>query len=148
MEIVDLFLEKSKNKFLNSLVKIPKQYDWYLGIVIELNDSDLLRFEPIEDFFTNRCQEIYDKTKGYIQLLNIIQIDSYTLLMFGTDPIPYVGNMKGLIKSICRYLECNLYEVNYIRYLQDMIFDPWGEQRYHYIISNNKAYDLRGLKEG
>ena len=35
MEIVDLFMEKSKDKFLNMLVKIPKAYDWYLGIVIK-----------------------------------------------------------------------------------------------------------------
>ena len=38
MEIVDLFMEKSKDKFLNMLVKIPKAYDWYLGIVIKLDD--------------------------------------------------------------------------------------------------------------
>ena len=40
MEIVDLFMEKSKDKFLNMLIKIPKAYDWYLGIVIKLDDYD------------------------------------------------------------------------------------------------------------
>ena len=50
MEIVDLFMEKSKDKFLNTLVKIPKTYDWYLGIVVKLDDYDLVRLEPIDDF--------------------------------------------------------------------------------------------------
>ena len=109
MEIVDLFMEKSKDKFLNMLIKIPKAYDWYLGIVIKLDD--------------------------------------YTLLLFGTDPIPYNSNIKGVIKSVCKYLDCKIYEANYIKYLRDMVFDPWGEQNYHYIIGDNKAYDLRAIKE-
>ena len=61
MEIVDLFMEKSKDKFLNMLIKIPKAYDWYLGIVIKLDDYDLARLDPIDDFLTRRCEEIYNK---------------------------------------------------------------------------------------
>ena len=147
MEIVDLFMEKSKDKFLNMLVKIPKAYDWYLGIVIKLDDYDLARLEPIDDFFTRRCEEIYNKSEKHLQLLKILLIDDYTLLLFGTDPIPYNGNIKGVIKSVCKYLDCKIYEANYIKYLRDMVFDPWGEQNYHYIISDNKAYDLRAIKE-
>lgn len=147
MEIVDLFMEKSKDKFLNMLVKIPKAYDWYLGIVIKLDDYDLARLEPIDDFFTRRCEEIYNKSEKYLQLLKILLIDDYTLLLFGTDPIPYNSNIKGVIKSVCKYLDCKIYEANYIKYLRDMVFDPWGEQNYHYIISDNKAYDLRTIKE-
>ena len=147
MEIVDLFMEKSKDKFLNMLVKIPKAYDWYLGIVIRLDDYDLARLEPIDDFFTRRCEEIYNKSEKHLQLLKILLIDDYTLLLFGTDPIPYNSNIKGVIKSVCKYLDCKIYEVNYIKYLRDMIFDPWGEQNYHYIISDNKAYDLKAIKE-
>ena len=147
MEIVDLFMEKSKDKFLNMLIKIPKAYDWYLGIVIKLDDYDLARLEPIDDFLTRRCEEIYDKSEKHLQLLKILLIDDYTLLLFGTDPIPYNSNIKGVIKSVCKYLDCKIYEANYIKYLRDMVFDPWGEQNYHYIISDNKAYDLRAIKE-
>ena len=134
MEIVDLFMEKSKDKFLNMLVKIPKAYDWYLGIVIRLDDYDLARLEPIDDFLTRRCEEIYNKSEKHLQLLKILLIDDYTLLLFGTDPIPYNSNIKGVIKSVCKYLDCKIYEANYIKYLRDMVFDPWGEQNYHYII--------------
>ena len=147
MEIVDLFMEKSKDKFLNMLVKIPKAYDWYLGIVIKLDDYDLARLEPIDDFLTRRCEEIYDKSEKHLQLLKILLIDDYTLLLFGTDPIPYNSNIKGVIKSVCKYLDCKIYEANYIKYLRDMVFDPWEEQNYHYIISDNKAYDLKAIKE-
>lgn len=147
MEIVDLFMEKSKDKFLNMLIKIPKAYDWYLGIVIKLDDYDLARLEPIDDFLTRRCEEIYDKSEKHLQLLKILLIDDYTLLLFGTDPIPYNSNIKGVIKSVCKYLDCKIYEANYIKYLRDMVFDPWGEQNYHYIISDNKAYDLKAIKE-
>ena len=147
MEIVDLFMEKSKDKFLNMLIKIPKAYDWYLGIVIKLDDYDLARLEPIDDFLTRRCEEIYNKSEKHLQLLKILLIDDYTLLLFGTDPIPYNSNIKGVIKSVCKYLDCKIYEANYIKYLRDMVFDPWGEQNYHYIISDNKAYDLRAIKE-
>lgn len=147
MEIVDLFMEKSKDKFLNMLVKIPKAYDWYLGIVIRLDDYDLVRLEPIDNFLTRRCEEIYNKSEKHLQLLKILLIDDYTLLLFGTDPIPYNGNIKGVIKSVCKYLDCKIYEANYIKYLRDMVFDPWGEQNYHYIISDNKAYDLKAIKE-
>ena len=147
MEIVDLFMEKSKDKFLNMLIKIPKAYDWYLGIVIKLDDYDLARLEPIDDFFTRRCEEIYNKSEKHLQLLKILLIDDYTLLLFGTDPIPYNSNIKGVIKSVCKYLDCKIYEANYIKYLRNMVFDPWGEQNYHYIISDNKAYDLRTIKE-
>ena len=147
MEIVDLFMEKSKDKFLNTLVKIPKAYDWYLGIVIKLDDYDLARLEPIDDFLTRRCEEIYNKSEKHLQLLKILLIDDYTLLLFGTDPIPYNSNIKGVIKSVCKYLDCKIYEANYIKYLRDMVFDPWGEQNYHYIISDNKAYDLKAIKE-
>lgn len=147
MEIIDLFMEKSKDKFLNMLVKIPKAYDWYLGIVIRLDDYDLARLEPIDDFLTRRCEEIYNKSEKHLQLLKILLIDDYTLLLFGTDPIPYNSNIKGVIKSVCKYLDCKIYEANYIKYLRDMVFDPWGEQNYHYIISDNKAYDLRAIKE-
>ena len=147
MEIVDLFMEKSKDKFLNMLVKIPKAYDWYLGIVIKLDDYDLARLEPIDDFLTRRCEEIYNKSEKHLQLLKILLIDDYTLLLFGTDPILYNNNIKGVIKSVCKYLDCKIYEANYIKYLRDMVFDPWGEQNYHYIISDNKAYDLRAIKE-
>ena len=147
MEIVDLFMEKSKDKFLNMLVKIPKAYDWYLGIVIKLDDYDLARLEPIDDFLTRRCEEIYNKSEKHLQLLKILLIDDYTLLLFGTDPIPYNSNIKGVIKSVCKYLDCKIYEANYIKYLRDMVFDPWGEQNYHYIISDNKAYDLKAIKE-
>ena len=147
MEIIDLFMEKSKDKFLNMLVKIPKAYDWYLGIVIKLDDYDLARLESIDDFLTRRCEEIYDKSEKHLQLLKILLIDDYTLLLFGTDPIPYNSNIKGVIKSVCKYLDCKIYEANYIKYLRDMVFDPWGEQNYHYIISDNKAYDLKAIKE-
>lgn len=147
MEIVDLFMEKSKDKFLNMLIKIPKAYDWYLGIVIKLDDYDLARLEPIDDFLTRRCEEIYNKSEKHLQLLKILLIDDYTLLLFGTDPIPYNSNIKGVIKSVCKYLDCKIYEANYIKYLRDMVFDPWGEQNYHYIISDNKAYDLKAIKE-
>ena len=147
MEIIDLFMEKSKDKFLNMLVKIPKAYDWYLGIVIKLDDYDLARLEPIDDFLTRRCEKIYNKSEKHLQLLKILLIDDYTLLLFGTDPIPYNSNIKGVIKSICKYLDCKIYEANYIKYLRDMVFDPWGEQNYHYIISDNKAYDLKAIKE-
>ena len=147
MQIVDLFMEKSKDKFLNMLIKIPKAYDWYLGIVIKLDDYDLARLEPIDDFLTRRCEEIYDKSEKHLQLLKILLIDDYTLLLFGTDPIPYNSNIKGVIKSVCKYLDCKIYEANYIKYLRDMVFDPWGEQNYHYIISDNKAYDLKAIKE-
>ena len=147
MEIVDLFMEKSKDKFLNMLIKIPKAYDWYLGIVIKLDDYDLARLEPIDDFLTRRCEEIYNKSEKHLQLLKILLIDDYTLLLFGTDPIPYNSNIKGVVKSVCKYLDCKIYEANYIKYLRDMVFDPWGEQNYHYIISDNKAYDLKAIKE-
>ena len=147
MEVIDLFMEKSKDKFLNMLVKIPKAYDWYLGIVIKLDDYDLARLEPIDDFLTHRCEEIYNKSEKHLQLLKILLIDDYTLLLFGTDPIPYNSNIKGVIKSVCKYLDCKIYEANYIKYLRDMVFDPWGEQNYHYIISDNKAYDLKAIKE-
>lgn len=147
MEIVDLFMEKSKDKFLNMLIKIPKAYDWYLGIIIKLDDYDLARLEPIDDFLTRRCEEIYNKSEKHLQLLKILLIDDYTLLLFGTDPIPYNSNIKGVIKSVCKYLDCKIYEANYIKYLRDMVFDPWGEQNYHYIISDNKAYDLKAIKE-
>ena len=147
MEVIDLFMEKSKDKFLNMLVKVPKAYDWYLGIVIKLDDYDLARLEPIDDFLTRRCEEIYNKSEKHLQLLKILLIDDYTLLLFGTDPIPYNGNIKGVIKSVCKYLDCKIYEANYIKYLRDMVFDPWGEQNYHYIISDNKAYDLKAIKE-
>ena len=92
-------------------------------------------------------EEIYDKSEKHLQLLKILLIDDYTLLLFGIDPIPYNSNIKGVIKSVCKYLDCKIYEANYIKYLRDMVFDPWGEQNYHYIINDNKAYDLKVIKE-
>ena len=80
MEIVDLFMEKSKDKFLNMLVKVPKAYDWYLGIVIKLDDYDLVRLEPIDEFLTRRCEEIYDKSEKHLQLLKILLITIYMIL--------------------------------------------------------------------
>lgn len=143
MEVVDIFLEKSKDKFLNRIVKIPKEYDWYLGIVINLGMDDTITDEEI----AKKCEEIYIKSEKHLQLLKIVCIDDYTLLLFGTDPIPYSSNIKGVIKSICKYLECKTYEVTYIRYFRDMIFNCWGDQKYNYLIADNKAYDLREVKE-
>jgi hypothetical protein len=41
-----------------------------------------------------------------------------------------------------------MYDLTYVKYFRDMIFDVWGEQKYFYLIDDNKvAYDLRCLKE-
>ncbi len=143
MEVIDVFLEKSKDKFLNRIAKISKDYDWYLGIVLDLGIDEIITDEEI----SNRCEEIYIKSEKHLKLLKICCLDDYTLLLFGTDPIPYSSNIKGVINSICRYLKCKLYPVTYVKYFRDMIFNCWGEQKYHYLISENKAYDLKEVKE-
>lgn len=143
MEVVDVFLEKSKDKFLNKIVKIPKDYDWYLGMVIDLGMDDIITDEEI----SNKCKEIYTKSEKHLELLKIVYVDDYTLLLFGTDPIPYNSNIKGILNSVCKYLGCKVYKVTYIKYFRDMIFSCWGDQNYHYLISDNKAYDLREVRE-
>ena len=48
------------------------------GIVfntIKLDDYDLARLEPIDDFLTRRCEEIYNKSEKHLQLLKILLID-------------------------------------------------------------------------
>lgn len=147
MEVVDIFLEKSKDKFLNQIIKIPKEYDWYLGILINTNNSNKEEFEKMNVFLKEKCDLIYQKSEKHLKLLKIMLVDDFTLLLFGTDPIQYDNNIKGIIKSICKYLNCKIYEVNYIRYFREMIFDAWGEQQYFYLIDNGKAYNLRGLKD-
>lgn len=142
MKIIDGFLEKSKNKFLNNLVKIPKQYDWYLGLVLEIDSDEIVANEDLE----KQCNEVYEKSEKHLQLLKICLLDEYTLLLFGTDPMFYNSNVIGVIKSICRYLKCPTYSPNYMKYLSSMVFDVWGERKYHYLISDNKAYDLIGVK--
>ena len=66
MEIVDSFLEKSKHKFLNNLVKIPKQFDWYLGLVIEVDNSTILN-----NSFQERCNIIYEKSEKNRKTLDV-----------------------------------------------------------------------------
>jgi hypothetical protein len=144
MEVIDVFLEKSKDKFLNSIVKIPKEYDWYLGVVVKTESDDLSTTVELAE----RCEEIYEKSGKHLELLKMCLLDEYTLFLFGTDPIPLNSNIKGIIKSICRYLDCKMYDLTYVKYFRDMIFDVWGEQKYFYLIDDNKvAYDLRCLKE-
>lgn len=144
MEVIDIFMEKSKNKFLNTIVKLPKDYDWYLGLVIDLGMDDLITDEEI----TAKCEEIYSKSEKHLKLLKICLIDSYTLLLFGTDPIPYNSNIKGVVKSVCKYLGCKPYNAVFVKYFEDMVFNAWEEQQYNLLISDNKAYDLKMIKEG
>lgn len=147
MEIVDVFLEKSKDKFLNSLVKIPKQYDWYLGLVINIDSFDEATLTPLDEIIEQKCNMIYDKSEQHIKLLKIMSLDTYTLLLFGTDPIPYNSNIKGIIKSIAKYLGCKSYEATYFKYFRNMIFNSWGVQQYFYLVNDNKAIDLKMIKE-
>ena len=144
MEVIDIFMEKSKNKFLNLITKLPKEFDWYLGIVIDLGIDDLITDEEI----TKKCEKIYVKSEKHIKLLKICLIDDYTLLLFGTDPIPYGSNIKGVVKSICKYLDCEVYDVTFIRCLMDMVFNAWEEQQYFILVNENKAYDLKMVREG
>lgn len=140
MELVDVFLEKSKHKFLNSLVKLPKEYDWYLGLVIDDDNID-------EHIVIEKCNMIYEKTEKHLKLLKIMLIDDYTLLLFGTDPIPYNNNIIGIIKSICKYLDCKMCRINYLKYFKNMVYDAWNEQKYFYLINDNRAYNLKGVNE-
>mgnify|MGYP003290078069 CR=1 FL=1 len=139
MEIIDCFLEKSKNKFLNNLVKIPKQYDWYLGLVFHLDSDDIITNEEI----TERCTSVYEKSDKHLQLLKICLIDDHTLLLFGIDPVPFNSNIVGIIKSICRYLDCPIYSPKYMKNFGNMVIDVWGEQKYKYLIADDRAYDLQ-----
>lgn len=147
MEIVDIFLENSKDKFLNNLIKIPKGYEWYLGIVI---DSEQINYIEIK----NKCNEIYEKSKEHLKLLEIYNIQDKDgmkdVFLFAFNPI--TNNIKGTINSIAKYLNCKTYEVTYVRYFRQMIFNAWGEQQYFYLIDHTKteeglAYDLKALKE-
>lgn len=145
MDIIDIFLEKSKDKFLNNLIKIPKGYDWYLGLVI---DSEILDVRQL----ISKCDNIYEKSDKHLKLLKEFDIDKYELLLFAADLEPYSNNVKGVVKSIAKYIDCKVYDVTYIRYFRQMIFNAWGEQQYFYIIDHDKsehgvAYDLKSIKE-
>lgn len=141
MEIVDSFLEKSKHKFLNNLVKIPKQFDWYLGLVIEVDNSTILN-----NSFEEKCNIIYEKSEKHLQLLNILLIDNYTLLLFGLDPTPFNNNIHNILISICKYLGCEYYRPTYMKCFEDMVFNAWGEQQYKHLIVNDKSYNLKEIK--
>ena len=139
MNIIDVFMEKSKHVFLNSLIKIPKEYDWYLGIILKLDSDDILTNEEFE----KKCNKIYEKSEKHLKLLKICLIDNFTFLLFGVNPTPFLGDIKKIVKSICKYLNCKIYEITFVKNFNETIFDVWGEQQYFYLIDENKAIDLK-----
>lgn len=147
MEIIDLFIESNKNKFLNGIVKIPKGYDWYLGIVIEIDNFDIGKKPEIDKMLEQKCEIIYEKSNKNIKLLKICLLDSYTVLLFGLNAEPFNNDIKGILKSICKYIECKIFEVSYLKKLYNMVYSVWGDQQYKYLIYDNKALDLRLLRE-
>lgn len=142
MKIVDSFLEKSKHKFLNNLVKIPKQFDWYLGLVIKVDNKTIPNI-----VFEEKCNVIYEKSEKHLQLLNILLIDDYTLLLFGLDPTPFNNNIHNILISICKYLDCEYYRPTYMKCFEEMVFNTWEEQQYKYLIKDNRTYNLKEVKE-
>ena len=57
MKILDVFLEKGKNKFFNKIKKLPKEFEWYLGIITDLKD---------ESFIKEKCNIIEENSKNNI----------------------------------------------------------------------------------
>ena len=147
MEIIDLFIESNKNKFLNRIVKIPKGFDWYFGLILDIDDFDLGLKQKIDTFLKQKCDIIYEKSNKNIKLLKICLLDSYTLLLFGLNSEPFNNDIRGILKSICKYIDCKLYKVNYLKKFYNMVFSVWGEQQYKHLICDNKAYDLKLLRE-
>ena len=63
-------------------------------------------------------------------------LDDYTLLLFCTDLILYIRYDSGHFNNPLQIAKSN-----------NILQLKWGEQNYHYIINDNKAYDLKAIKE-
>lgn len=140
MKIIDVFVERAKHKLLNNIIKPPKGYDWYLGIIVKDYILDEEKFDII-----------FEKSKKHLKILKILSIDNYSLLLFAIDPIPFANNLKGIVNSISRYLDCsseNFYKKSYFNFFKDVVFDAWGKQKYFYITNDEEKVDLKILEEG
>lgn len=143
MKIVDIFLQDNKDKFLNKVVKIPKGYEWYFGIIVE----DREKYAIIKD----RCDLIKVKSNNQIQLLKIFGIykedKAFTLLLFAFTP--FSNDIQKTINSITKYLKCDNFTINYVKKFDELIKDSWGVQQYHYLADEDSdfpvAYDLKTI---
>ena len=147
MEIVDLFIESNKNKFLNSIIKIPKGYDWYFGLILDIDDFDLGAIPHIDSYIEQQCNIIYEKSSQNIKLLKICILGNRDLLVFGLNATPFNNDIRGILKSICKYLKLKQYKVNYLKNFYNVIFSVWGEKQYGLLICDDRAYNLDLLKE-
>ena len=139
MKILDVFLEKGKNKFFNKIKKLPKEFEWYLGIITDLKD---------ESFIKEKCNIIEENSKNNIKLIEILQIDENSLLLFAMNPIPFNSNIKGIVKSIARYFELDFYtNKQFVNNFYETIQDNWGNQKFYVLKFDNKYIDLRNVVE-
>lgn len=140
MKFKTVMMESSKNKFLNQICKVPKSYDYFLGVVIE-------DFNGKINAIREQCEKFADITEGHLQLLEITMIDDDLLLLFASDPLFYNSNIKGIVKSICKYIDCEYENFNYSNTLQSLVFDAWGTQKYHTLSVKGTNYNLKFIKE-
>lgn len=134
MRIVNSFIDDKKG-LIKDIAKIDKGYDYYLGIVFsKIEDENLVQ---------EQCGEIYNKSNKNIKLLKICDIDTSKLLIFEINSDFVKKNLNGVLLSISKYLEVEPYTVSYMKTLQDMVFNSWGDQFYFKIKDETKEYDLR-----
>lgn len=136
--IKNSFIADSKDKFMKKIAPIEKGYDYYLGLVIDK--------KIIDDILIEGCKEIYEKSSKNIRLIKICQIDDDKLLVFEINPEFAEFKINGILKSMSKYLRVTEYQVNYIKSLQAMVFDSWGEQLYFNIKDDDKIIDLKILQ--
>lgn len=134
MKIVNSFVDDKKG-FLKDIVKMDKSYDYYLGLVVnKIEDVTIIQ---------QHSEEIYNKSNKNVKLLKICDIDTSKLLIFEINSKFVKRSLNGVLLSISKYLEVEAYTVSYMKTLQDMIFNTWGDQFYFKIKDDTKEYDLR-----
>lgn len=136
--IMDIFIEDGKNKFMKNLAPIEKDYDYYMGVIIEDRRSN----EELQKC----CKEINDKSDKNLRMIKICKIDNKKLLIFEFKSEFVKPVVCGVVASICKYLKVEKYHLEYINSLHSIIFDAWGSQQYYKITDGNKEYELKILK--
>lgn len=134
MKIINSFVDDKKG-FLKDIVKMDKSYDYYLGLVVnKIEDVTIIQ---------QHSEEIYNKSNKNVKLLKICDIDISKLLIFEINSEFVKKSLNGVLLSISKYLEAEPYTVSYMKTLQDMVFNTWGDQFYFKIKDDTKEYDLR-----
>lgn len=134
MKIINSFVDEKKG-FFKDIIKMDKNYDYYLGLVVNKIENVTV--------IQQHSEEIYNKSNKNVKLLKICDIDISKLLIFEINSEFVKKSLNGVLLSISKYLEAEPYTVSYMKTLQDMVFNTWGDQFYFKIKDDTKEYDLR-----